>query len=70
MKKLLIKFISLFVAIALNASGLLAIGNTFAYFSDIETSNANIYQAGILNFSLDPQNDFFPTSPGESNQLS
>jgi len=58
MNKLLIKFISLFVAIALNASGLLAVGEALAYFSNDENSSTNSFSAGTLNFSLTTGNDF------------
>jgi len=51
MNKLSIKFISLVLLVALNASGLLAVGETLAYFSDNENSSSNIFQAGILDMT-------------------
>ncbi len=48
------------------------IGNisyAFAYFNDIEQADKNMCVAGILDFSLDVTQDFFPTSLGTSNQL-
>jgi len=60
-KKSFIKIICLLIIIGLNWAGLLAVGQTFAYFVDNEDSNANLYQAGILDFSLrSGQNNFVP----------
>jgi len=67
--KPIIKIICLLIIIGLNWAGLSVVINTFAYFSDTETSSDNIFQAGTLDFSLYSPNNFFPTSPGESNQL-
>jgi len=52
MNRYSIKFISLVLLLALNASGLLAIGEALAYFSDNEDSLGNGFSAGTLNFSL------------------
>jgi len=52
MKNIPLKFIVLFLIIGLNWFGLLAIGNTWAYFNDTETSSTNIFTAGSLDFSI------------------
>lgn len=56
MKKLTIKFIILLSIIGLNWLGLLAVGRTSAYYSDIETSKDNLFQAGTLLISAYPEN--------------
>jgi len=48
----LIKLVALVTIISLNWFGLAAIGETFAYFNDAETSSANALTAGTLDFSL------------------
>jgi len=59
MNKFSIKFIALFMAIALNASGFLTIGETFAYFDDNAISSNNVFQAGVLDITLrSGQNNF------------
>ena len=52
MKKSLTKIICLLIIINLNWTGLLAIGQTFAYFSDTENSVGDIFQAGVLDMTL------------------
>jgi len=67
MKKSLIKIVSLLIIVGLNWTGLSAIIETFAYFSDIETANTNIYQTGTLDFSLrSGQNNFVPSVKAEN----
>ena len=61
-KKSFIKIICLLIIIGLNWAGLLAVGQTFAYFVDNEDSNANLYQAGVLDFSLSSLADFSPSN--------
>jgi len=61
MKKSLIKIISLLIIISLNWTGLSAILETFAYFSDTAISTNNIIQAGVLDMTLrSGQNNFVP----------
>jgi predicted ribosomally synthesized peptide with SipW-like signal peptide len=61
MNKLFIKFISLFVVIALNASGLLAIGETLAYFNDTETASGSTLSTGVLDMTVrSGQGNFVP----------
>jgi len=69
MKKSILRIAALLLVIGLNWTGLLAIGRTLAYFSDTENSLGNVYQAGTLDFSLFSSGDFFPSTPGEPNQL-
>ena len=52
MNKFSIKFISLFLIIAFNASGFLAVGEAMAYFSDNENSLSNIFQTGVLDMTV------------------
>ena len=60
-KNSILKIVVFSVIVALNWAGLSAVINTFAYFNDTETSNANNYQAGILDFSLrSGQTNFVP----------
>jgi len=73
MKKSLIKIICLLMIVGLNWAGISAVGKTFAYFFDNEDSNANLYQAGVLDFSLySPTGNFVPSAvvtnmmPGDS----
>jgi len=62
MKKSLIKTICLLLIIGLNWAGISAVGRTFAYFSDTETSSENSFSAGTLDFSLrSGQNNFVPS---------
>ena len=51
--QILNKIIVLIVMISLSWAGSLAIKQTFAYFSDIETSLENTFSAGTLDFSLE-----------------
>ena len=51
--QILNKIIVLIVMISLSWVGSLAIKQTFAYFSDIETSLENTFSAGTLDFSLE-----------------
>jgi len=67
--KSIIKIASILLIIGLNWTGLSAVGRTLAYFNDIENSDSNSYQTGTLDFSLFSPSDFFPSTPGESNQL-
>jgi len=55
-KKSILKIIVILIIVGLNWTGLLAVGKTLAYFFDNENSNANIYQASILDFSLTSSN--------------
>ncbi len=60
MKNSLVKIISLLIIIGLYWVGLSAIGRTFAYFNDTETSSENTYSAGTLDFSWHSLVDFSP----------
>ena len=61
MRKSLIKIVSLLLIIGLNWTGLLAIGQTFAFFSNAEDSNDNTFTAATLDLSLrSGQNNFVP----------
>ena len=61
-KKSALKILIVLILIGLNWTWLLAVGRTFAYFNDTEDSDANTYQAGILDFSLrSGQSNFAPT---------
>jgi len=67
--KFLCKLISILLIIGLNGTGLSAIGQTLASFSDEEISLGNIFGASSLDFQLDSSQDFFPPTPGEPNKL-
>ena len=60
-KTAIAKIVAILIIIALNWTGLSAIGRTAAYFNDIENSNANNYEAGTLDFYLSsPTGNFIP----------
>ena len=59
--KPIIKIICLLIIIGLNWAGLSAVLETFAYFSDTETSINNVFQAGTLDFSIPATPDFSPS---------
>ena len=64
------KILSFLLIISLNWTGLSAIGTTFAYFNDTETSLGNILQAGTLDFSLSSStSDFVNLTPTKENYL-
>jgi hypothetical protein len=50
--KLFSKTIAILLIIGLNYSSLFVIGETFAYYNDMEISTGNTYAAGVLDFSL------------------
>lgn len=56
MNKLILKFTVLLLVIGLNWAGLSAIGETWAYFNDIETAEENTLTVGTLDFSLNDAN--------------
>jgi len=60
MKKSFIKITSLLLITGLSWMGLSAIGDTFAYYSDTETSTNNLYTASSLDFHLVSLQDFSP----------
>ena len=62
------KIILLLLIIGLNWSGISAIGETFAFFSDAENSTNNIFQAGTLGFSL-AANDNFARGLNQAKQI-
>ncbi|OGZ98478.1 MAG: hypothetical protein A3C07_02615 [Candidatus Sungbacteria bacterium RIFCSPHIGHO2_02_FULL_47_11] len=55
--------------IGMNWSGLLVIGQTMAYYNDIETSSANAHVAGSLDFSLGAPDDFAPEVTPDADAL-
>jgi predicted ribosomally synthesized peptide with SipW-like signal peptide len=72
-KKSISKILIVLIFVGLNWTGFSAIDKTFAYFSDTENSNGNIYQAGTLDLSLrSGQSNFVPPEianemgPGDS----
>ncbi len=60
MKKSIYKIITVSLIIALNWSGLSAIGYTLASFSDVEDSTGNSWTAGSLDISSSSAGDFNP----------
>jgi len=57
-KKALFKVLAVFVCIAVNLTGLSAVGNTFAYFIDSRTLENNTFETGVLAFTaLSSNND-------------
>jgi len=59
----------LMLIVGINWSGLFAIGQTLAYFNDIENSPENILSAGSLDFSLDAPVNFTPKVTPTANAL-
>jgi hypothetical protein len=41
------------LVVAMNVQGVIAIGETLAYYNDVETSSGNVHSASSLDFSLD-----------------
>jgi len=60
MTKPLIKIIATLLIVGLNWAGISAVGQTLAYFSDIENSDGNTYNVATLDFSLSSSGDFSP----------
>ncbi|MBU4056704.1 lamin tail domain-containing protein, partial [Patescibacteria group bacterium] len=60
MRKYIIKFISISLIVGLNWFGLSAVGDTLAYFNDIESAQENVFSAATLDFSLHSAADFSP----------
>ena len=52
MKKSLTKILAIVIIVGLNWAGLSAVIETFAYYSDNENSNNNLFQATIFDFSV------------------
>ncbi|MFA4871590.1 MAG: lamin tail domain-containing protein [Patescibacteria group bacterium] len=69
MRKIILKLTTLLLLIGLNWAGLSAIGETFAYFNDIEQGAAN-FTAGTLDFSLSGGGSFLPTLIADSEATS
>jgi len=67
-KKSLLKTVCLLIIIGLNWTGLLAVDQASAFFSNNEDSNANTFTASTLDFSLSSPGDFSPSvlAPGQS----
>ena len=63
MRESFIKIICLLIIIGLNWTGLSAIGQTFAYFSDTESSLSTSLQTGVLDMTVrSGQNNFTPNA--------
>ncbi len=58
MKKIFFKFTALLLIIGLNWFGLSLVGETTAFFNDLENANDNSLAAGTLDFSLYAPGDF------------
>ncbi|MCG2699322.1 lamin tail domain-containing protein [Candidatus Parcubacteria bacterium] len=56
MNKHISKMLCLLLILGLNWAGLSAVGDTFAYFNDIENAQENTLSAGTLDFRLTKQN--------------
>src|SRR4030042_6493811 len=58
----------LVIGIFLNLAGLSVVTETVSYLSDTETSSDNLFNAGVLDFTLDSPKDFNSATlaPGES----
>ncbi len=70
MRNSFIKIVCSLLIIGLNWAGISAVGQTLAYFNDIEDSPNNIYSAAVLDFSLDSALDFEPeVIPNTQNSL-
>jgi predicted ribosomally synthesized peptide with SipW-like signal peptide len=70
MKKFVLKFIALGLILCLNSAAISAVSDTFASFSDIETSGNNTFTAGAIDMTLRSDQSNFVTgsdsmSPGE-----
>jgi predicted ribosomally synthesized peptide with SipW-like signal peptide len=68
MKKFFTKIIALWIILCLNYTGILGIGEAFAYFSDSETIAQTIFQAGVLDFLLTADDNFASNTPGDPNK--
>lgn len=62
------KIIILFLVLGLNYSGLLAVGETLAYYFDNESAPENVLSAGTLDFSITPS-DWNPVESEVSLEL-
>ncbi|NOY35741.1 MAG: hypothetical protein GXP44_02385 [bacterium] len=65
MKQFSLKFIVFLLIVGINYSGILAIGETLAFYNDTESAGANLMQAGVIDFSL-KDNGFNPIEPSIS----
>ncbi|MEA2098309.1 MAG: lamin tail domain-containing protein [Patescibacteria group bacterium] len=60
MKRSFLKIISLLLIVGMNWSAISLLGETEACFNDVELSEKNIMETGILNFELSSEDDFAP----------
>lgn len=60
MVKIISKLAFLMMILILNVGFLVGVPKTYAYFSDTEISEENLFKAGTLSFSLSDQFDFSP----------
>lgn len=65
MKRVSLKFIVFLLIVGINYSGILAVGETLAFYSDTESAGVNLMQAGVVDFSL-KDNGFSPIEPSIS----
>jgi predicted ribosomally synthesized peptide with SipW-like signal peptide len=56
MQKILRKILVILIIIGLHSSAFLTVGSTRAYFNDSESSDNNVYQAGVLDMEISEQN--------------
>ncbi len=71
-KKLALNFLAVVIITGMNSLGLSAIGETMGNFNDTETSTANVFTAGSLDFSLTNTNleEFIGIELGEDIEFS
>lgn len=55
--KAFLKIVAVLLLVSINWNGILAIGLTYSYFTDIEGNTGNIYKTGSLDFSLESLGD-------------
>ena len=67
LRKTALRLIVLSLFVGLNYTGLLAVGNTIAYFTDVEDSIDNTFYVATLNFGLESPADFAPEVTPEQN---
>ncbi|MCK5096338.1 MAG: lamin tail domain-containing protein, partial [Candidatus Pacebacteria bacterium] len=71
-KRSVLNFLVITIIVGMNGLGLSAIGQTICHFNDTEASSANVFAAGILDFSLDNTNveEFIGIELGEDIEFS
>ena len=67
LRKTALRLIVLSLFVGLNYTGLLAVGNTIAYFTDVEESIDDTFHVATLDFALESPADFAPeVTPGQT----